>query len=64
MGALFSHSPAKVDTHTADRGPLLLLSGTEDHTVPLKVTEEVYGLYSNGPSDTDFHEFASRLPVR
>jgi hypothetical protein len=39
-GANFSrHSPAKVDTHKADRGPLLLTSGTEDHTVPLKVTK-------------------------
>ena len=28
------NSPAKVDTHHAVRGPLLLTSGTEDHTVP------------------------------
>src|SRR5690606_3160438 len=27
-------SPAAIDTHTANRGPLLLISGTEDHTVP------------------------------
>ena len=27
-------SPAAVDSHHAIRGPLLLLSGTEDHTVP------------------------------
>lgn len=39
-GANFSrHSPAKVDTHQAGRGPLLLTSGTEDHTLPLKVTK-------------------------
>ena len=43
------HSPAKVDTHLADRGPLLLTSGTEDHTVPLKVTKEVFGMYAEGP---------------
>ena len=43
------HSPAKVDTHLAERGPLLLTSGTEDHTVPLKVTKEVYGLYAKAP---------------
>ena len=42
------HSPAKVDTHLADRGPLLLTSGTEDHTVPLKVTKEVFGMYAKG----------------
>ena len=54
------HSPAKVDTHLADRGPLLLTSGTEDHTVPLKVTKEVFGLYARTPSDTEFHEFEGR----
>jgi pimeloyl-ACP methyl ester carboxylesterase len=60
-GANFSrHSPAKVDTHKADRGPLLLTSGTEDHTVPLKVTKEVFKLYAKGPSDTEFHEFEGR----
>ena len=53
-------SPAKVDTHLAERGPLLLTSGTEDHTVPLKVTKEVYGLYAKGESDTEFHEFEGR----
>ena len=47
--------PAKVDTHLADRGPLLLASGTDDHTVPLKVTREVFGMYAKGPSDTQFH---------
>ncbi|BBY64073.1 alpha/beta hydrolase [Mycolicibacterium helvum] len=50
-------SPAKVDTHLVDRGPLLLTSGTEDHTVPLKVTKEVFSLYEKGGSDTEFHEF-------
>ena len=60
-GANFSrHSPAKVDTHKADRGPLLLTSGTDDHTVPLKVTEEVFGMYSQGPADTEFHKFEGR----
>ncbi len=54
------NSPAKVDTHLADRGPLLLTSGTEDHTVPLKVTREVFGMYAKGGSDTDFHEFEGR----
>jgi pimeloyl-ACP methyl ester carboxylesterase len=54
------HSPAAVDTHLAQRGPLLLTSGTEDHTVPLKVTQEVFGLYEKGPSDTEFHVFEGR----
>ncbi len=60
-GANFSkHSPAKVDTHLAERGPLLLTSGTEDHTVPLKVTKEVFKKYQKGPGDTEFHEFEGR----
>jgi pimeloyl-ACP methyl ester carboxylesterase len=53
-------SPAKVDTHLIDRGPLLLTSGSQDHTVPLKVTKEVYDLYLKGGSDTEFHEFEGR----
>jgi pimeloyl-ACP methyl ester carboxylesterase len=57
---LSRHSPARVDTHLADRGPLLLTSGTEDHTVPLKVTQEVFGMYSKGPADTELHIFEGR----
>jgi pimeloyl-ACP methyl ester carboxylesterase len=57
---LFPHSPAKVDTHLADRGPLLLTSGTEDHTVPLKVTKEVVAMYAKGKGDTDFHVFEGK----
>lgn len=54
------NSPAKVDTEFAERGPLLVTSGTEDHTVPLKVTREVFGKYAKGGSDTEFHEFEGR----
>ena len=60
-GANFSrHSAAKVDTRQADRGPLLLTSGTEDHVVPLKVTKEVVAMYSKSPAKTDFHVFEGR----
>lgn len=48
------NSPAEVDTHHAVRGPLLLISGTEDHVVPLKVTEAVVKLYADNASRTDF----------
>jgi pimeloyl-ACP methyl ester carboxylesterase len=54
------HSPAKVDTHNAERGPLLLTSGTEDHVVPLKVTKEVVAMYEKGQADTKFHVFEGR----
>jgi len=53
-------SPASVDTHVAARGPLLLTSGTEDHTVPKAVTLEVFKLYRESSSITDYHEFEGR----
>ena len=54
-------SPARVDTHTAVRGPLLLVSGTEDHTVPKAVTLEVLGLYADNPSSTtEYQEIEGR----
>jgi len=54
------NSPAAVDSHGAIRGPLLLLSGTEDHTVPQSVTEAVFKLYEDNPSVTDYQVLAGR----
>jgi pimeloyl-ACP methyl ester carboxylesterase len=55
------NSPAAVDTHTAVRGPLLLVSGTEDHTVPKSVTLAVRDLYADNPSSvTEYREFDGR----
>ena len=54
------HSPAAVDTHHAIRGPLLLTSGTEDHTVPESVTKAVFKLYADNPSSTEYHRFDGR----
>jgi pimeloyl-ACP methyl ester carboxylesterase len=52
------NSPAEVDTHVAPRGPLLLTSGTLDHTVPRSVTVAVNKLYAdNTASLTDYHEY-------
>lgn len=60
-GANFSrHSPAKVDTYRADRGPLLLTSGTEDHTVPLKATNGVVAMYSKWLAENDCHILEGR----
>ena len=54
-------SPAKVDTHHAPRGPLLLTSGSDDHTVPKAVTLEVLKMYEQNPSVvTSYLEFAGR----
>jgi pimeloyl-ACP methyl ester carboxylesterase len=59
----FPHSPAKVDTHLAERGPLLLTSRTEDHVVPLKVTKEVFGMYSKGAADTRIPRLRGQGPL-
>lgn len=49
-GANFSrNSAATVDFGRTRPGPLLLMSGTVDHTVPQVVTEDVYRLYSKQP---------------
>ncbi|MBN9181247.1 MAG: hypothetical protein J0J00_12020, partial [Microbacterium sp.] len=37
-----------------------LMSGTEDHVVPLKVTQAVVKLYADNPSRTDFLEVEGR----
>lgn len=55
------NSPAAVDAHTAVRGPLLLGSGTEDHTVPRSVTAAVAKLYADNTSSvTEFHEYEGK----
>jgi len=55
------NSPAGVDTHLVPRGPLLLMSADEDHTVPKAVTLEVVKLYQASPENvTDYQEFAGR----
>jgi alpha-beta hydrolase superfamily lysophospholipase len=60
-GANFSrHSPAKVDTYRADRGPLLLTSGTEDHTMPLKATNGVVAMHSKWLAENDCHILEGR----
>ena len=53
-------SPAAVDSHHAIRGPLLLITGTEDHTVPRSVTEAVFKLYADNPSITEYRELDGR----
>ena len=54
------HSPAKVDTRTSARGPLLLVTGTSDRTVPPTVTKQTRKLYSKSAAITDYVEFAAR----
>jgi pimeloyl-ACP methyl ester carboxylesterase len=54
------NSPAKVDTTNGSRGPLLITSGTVDHTVPLVTAKAAHGLYRKSGATTDFHEFDGR----
>ncbi len=57
---LSRNSPAKVDTHNATRGPLLLIAGGKDHTVPPSVVKSMRKLYHKSPAVTDLREFPDR----
>jgi pimeloyl-ACP methyl ester carboxylesterase len=54
------HSPARVDTKNEDRGPLLLISGTSDHTVPDKVTRSTLKQYRDSTAVTELKQFEGR----
>lgn len=54
------HSPAKVDTANEARGPLLLITGGRDHTVPEAVTRGTLKQYRHSSAITELHEFADR----
>jgi non-heme chloroperoxidase len=53
-------SPAKVNTRNKDRGPLLLIAGGRDRTVPPSITTATRKLYHKSPAITDFREFPDR----
>jgi pimeloyl-ACP methyl ester carboxylesterase len=54
------HSPAKVDTDNSGRGPLLLIMGGQDHTVPEAITKSTLKQYRHSEATTDILEFADR----
>jgi non-heme chloroperoxidase len=54
------HSPAKVDTANATRGPLLLIAGGQDHTVPASITKSTLKQYRKSSAVTDYKEFPDR----
>ncbi|ETK33457.1 alpha/beta hydrolase [Microbispora sp. ATCC PTA-5024] len=54
------HSPAKVATGNEGRGPLLLITGGRDHTVPEAVTLATLKQYRHSAAVTDLHEFPDR----
>ena len=47
------HSQAKVNTKNETRGPLLLISGTADHTVPDVVTRSTLKQYRDSTAVTE-----------
>lgn len=53
-------SPAKVNTDNTKRGPLLLISGQKDHTVPDVVTRAAYKMYGDSTAVTDLKQFPDR----
>jgi non-heme chloroperoxidase len=60
MANLSRHSPAKVNTANATRGPLLLTAGGQDHTVPRAITKSTLKRYRKSPAVTDYQEFPDR----
>jgi alpha-beta hydrolase superfamily lysophospholipase len=54
------HSPAAVNTHNGSRGPLLLVMGGKDHTVPEVITKATARLYRNSGAETAVIEFPDR----
>lgn len=59
-GNLNPWTEAKVDTETPDRGPLLIVSGEQDHTVPPALTNAAYKLQSRNEGVTEIVEMPGR----
>jgi pimeloyl-ACP methyl ester carboxylesterase len=54
------HSQAEVDTGNETRGPLLLISGVEDHTVPDVTTRGSFKQYRRSTAVTELKHFEGR----
>ncbi|MFC1408551.1 alpha/beta hydrolase [Streptacidiphilus sp. N1-12] len=54
------HSPAKVATDNQGRGPLLLMAGGQDHTVPEAVVRATLKQYRHSEAVTDIVDFPDR----
>jgi non-heme chloroperoxidase len=53
-------SDLKVDTKNPDRGPLLVISGEKDHTVPHAISHGEYKKQTHNPGVTEFKELPNR----
>lgn len=54
------HPPTEVHFKNAERGPLLIVGATEDHTVPAVLAKAAYKRYEASPAKTDYLEFEAR----
>jgi alpha-beta hydrolase superfamily lysophospholipase len=54
------HAETKVDTENETRGPLLLIMGGKDHTVPEAITKSTLKQYKHSSAVTDLKEFPDR----
>src|SRR2546430_12616732 len=54
------HSPDAVNTDNEERGPLLLITGGKDHTVPESITRSTLKQYRHSSAVTELVEFADR----
>jgi non-heme chloroperoxidase len=50
----------QVNPKNPKRGPLLLIAGEKDHTVPLAVVKAAYQLQQHNPAVTEFRQIAGR----
>jgi non-heme chloroperoxidase len=50
----------KVDTLTPDRGPLLIISGEKDHTIPRAISDAEFKRQRRNPDVTEFAEIPGR----
>ncbi|WP_125612797.1 alpha/beta hydrolase [Specibacter cremeus] len=57
---LFPRTEASADTRNPDRGPLLVISGEEDHTVPWAVANATYHLQKKNPGVTEIVKIPGR----
>jgi pimeloyl-ACP methyl ester carboxylesterase len=60
LANLNPRAATRVNFRNDQRAPLLLIAGTEDHTVPASVDRSTFRKYRNSKAVTDFKEFPGR----
>ena len=51
----------RVDSKNPDRGPLLIIAGDSDNTVPPAITEASYKIQSKNPGVTEIEHITGRV---